>query len=217
MLLKTLVNATIFLNDGRKIIVGNVVYVPGMEYSGDNEFIAGTIKALNRLHQAEIAIGKSIISELVKDEDVELKIYKIPGLKFGYKGGGALSFNTESGLWVYDKRKKDGGKIIGAQSPEIGLIHELSHVYNDLISKTIHENSEKPGSSPEDYENLEEGIAVAIENAYIDQINKMFNLNNTKRYNHWGESFRTNGVDSYTPKKMDSKPGGRKAPPIKGG
>jgi RHS repeat-associated protein len=184
--------------DGETIIINGYTYVPGQEYTGKNMFIAGTVKSLNRLYQAEQKLGKSIIGDLSKP-GVELRILKSSESSMGYRGDGTLGFNLNSGLYIYDgdPRNKES-KVTGTQSPEIGLIHELGHAHDDLINNTWWDHYNDKSTKP-DFKDMAEKIAVGIENEYIKQMNMMFNLNNMLRFNDYGRPFTASSPDSNLP------------------
>jgi RHS repeat-associated protein len=191
-------NPVLFVDpNGETIIIGGYTYVPGQEYTGKNMFIAGVVKSLNRLYQAEQKLGKSIIGDLSKP-GVELQIMKSSIKTMGYKGDGTLGANLNSGLYTYDGDPKKGGKVTGTQSAEIGLMHEIMHAYDDLIGKTWYEHYKDESTMP-DFSNMAEKIAVDIENEFIRQMNLMFNLNNMIRLNDYGVPFKTESPESNTP------------------
>lgn len=96
--------------DGETIIINGHTYVPGQEHTGKNMFIAGTVKSLNRLYQAEQKLGKSIIGDLSKP-GVELKILKSMGKNMGYQSDGTLGFNPNRGAYTFDGKPSNGAKI----------------------------------------------------------------------------------------------------------
>jgi RHS repeat-associated protein len=176
--------------DGETIKIGSYIYVPGQEYTGKNKFIAGTVKSLNRLYQAEQKLGKSIIGDLSKP-GVILTILKSTGTNMGYRTDGTLGFNPHSGIYTLTGSLSDKNTTVtGGQSAEIGLIHELGHAYHDLIQNTYFDNLSDTSTEP-DFANLEEKLSIDIENIYLNQINIMFDLNNMMRFNDYGKGVKT--------------------------
>ncbi len=183
--------------DGETIKINGYTYIPGVEYTGKNVFIAATVKSLNRLYQAEQAMGGSIIKEL-SDSDIELKILKTSSLDLEYKNENrTLGFNPNAGLYTFDGPTSSGKKT-GAQSAEIGLIHDVGNPFYYKINGTLEKHFDEKPTLP-DYKNLAEQIAVGIETQYLLQINRMFNLNNTIRNNDYGDAFKTISPESTSP------------------
>jgi RHS repeat-associated protein len=104
-----------------------IVYTPGMQYNGNNEFVKGTVDALNYVQKGD---NLSIISKIALDTKKTVRIIESdPGVTQYDPLFNVIFYNNNSGmLCLDDNREPTGGK----QSPALGLLHELGHTYLDF-------------------------------------------------------------------------------------
>jgi hypothetical protein len=189
--------------DGRRIVINGYVFVPGQAYNGKDLFVAGTVKALNRLIAAEkymaensIGLGENIVSTLAERTDFDINIKEKGFRRPSYRpdgNNGTVHFNLETALRVADNNDMlTGGNIYS----DIVLVHELSHGYNDKVLGTYGDNFDT--DTFDFYQKLEEKIAVFRERSYVDTINKLFNQMNSMRFNYnKGDLFKSEGGPRY--------------------
>jgi len=130
-------------NNGEKIL-----YIPGQEYKGSDEFIAKTTNTLNesirKSTTANRMVGELSESEYnynikqgdesgYKKDDYTTTSEYLSSESFYIKGGGTIQWNpTGNGESTYEQISP--GKVISklAKRPEINLLHELAHAWDNM-------------------------------------------------------------------------------------
>ncbi len=167
--------------DGRDIEIRNngevFVYTGNnTQYSGSNEFINQTVKALNHLimYESESNAQYKVATKLANDATVKVNVTEVP-ISLHPSGVNSAEWNPKQGTYVTDA--KTGLK--GTQSPSGTLLHELGHQYDKVYPGILTEILPKYPSEEQiddylardkasPYGLLEEGVITKIENPYYE-------------------------------------------------
>ena len=139
----------------------------------------------------ENGLGEGI--EAVQGSEYALQLIEGEGLSdFGYGTVGGypvLNWRGDNGMIVLDNE----GNVVGAQSPSLGLWHEINHAADDFKDHDAHLARQEPYENEamrDQWSNPEERRVIQEEQSAAEV------LGETIRNNHKGVAFPTNGPRS---------------------
>ena len=128
-----------------------ILYTTGMEYVGDDSFVASTIEVLNGLVSSG-ADTEGVISTLAGDENST--IINETGWDTRAANTGEIEWSPEGGIIT---------KSDGRQSPAMGLLHELGHSYWDFYDPLNFSEPSLGGGTKEEWDEYYKKLDLSVQ------------------------------------------------------
>ena len=125
-----------------------MVYTPGMEYAGNNQFVSDAVNSLNYVYENNADVHGIINKSAESTEIVKVK----KGNSDYYDPRKQTITWSKKGMTVWDN--SSGTEVHGRQSGALGLFHELGHFYRHIF---MPEDVDRDFATPDaQYDNVEE-------------------------------------------------------------
>ncbi len=125
-----------------------MVYTPGMEYTGNNQFVSDAVNSLNYVYK-----NNADVHGIIKKSAESTEIVKVKKGNSDYYDPRKQTITwSKKGMTVWDN--SSGIEVQGRQTGALGLFHELGHFYRHIF---MPEDVDRDFGTPDaQYDNVEE-------------------------------------------------------------